>query len=118
MRIAFVHMDTAATAAGWFAKYGIEEGLSFADPDRVLYRAFGLPRGRLGQVFGPQMILRLAATLPRHGGGIGAGDTFQMPGAAVYLAGRILARRDAEDIASRPDYAALAAEGAARARAG
>jgi len=109
-------MDGEPVAAGWFARYGLDGVLSFADPGRALYRAFGLPRGSLGQLFGPGVFLRGAALLPRYGVGHGAGDKRQMPGAVVYRGGRILARRDSEDIAFRPDYAALAAEGAALSR--
>jgi hypothetical protein len=51
-----------------------------ADPDRKLAEHFQVPRGSLGQLFGPEVIKKgFQATRDGHRGGTIAGDVRQMP---------------------------------------
>ena len=64
----------------------------FADPDCRLYRAFGLNRGNFRQVLGWAVWKRglRAALVEGHGLGRLAGDGFQLCGAFLIEAGRIV----------------------------
>jgi hypothetical protein len=79
-----------------------------ADPGCELYRAFGLGRGGLLELFGPR-VWWLAALSMFKGCGVGhlAGDGLQMPGTFLYRNGRILAARRAASAADLPDIPAL-----------
>lgn len=64
-----------------FRKRMASEHPYICDPDRVLYQAFGLTRGRLSDVLGPKMFVRgFGATLRGHWVGVPIGDIWQMPG--------------------------------------
>jgi hypothetical protein len=78
-------------------------------PETRLYRAFELPRGSFGQLFGPAVwTAGWRALLAGHGIGPLVGDGFQMHGAFVIRDGRVVAARRCETAAERPDYAGLA----------
>ncbi len=110
VRIALVHMGSGDEAAGLFARYGLAGLHRVDDPSQSLYRAFGLARGRLSQLFGPKVWFRgfQAAVLERHGVGRLAGDGFQMPGAFLLFHGEILNSFRHASAADRPNYVALA----------
>lgn len=89
----FVHMsEEAPETESLFARYEVEEIPRISDPERRLYRAFGLERGTVGQVMGLRAILRGAVTALFKGYGFGKvqGDPFQMPGVFLIHRGRIL----------------------------
>ena len=44
--VVFVHMHPESQAATFFARYGVQDLQRVSDPDRTLYRAFGVPRVR------------------------------------------------------------------------
>ncbi len=110
VRIALVHMGSGAEAERFFARYGLAGVCRVDDPGQNLYRAFGLSRGRLGQLFGPKVWFRgfQAGILGRHGIGRLAGDGFQMPGVFLLFHGEILNSFRHASAADRPDYVALA----------
>jgi hypothetical protein len=57
-----------------------------SDPARTAYRAYGLRRGRLTEVMGPEPMLRLArAAAKGHLVGVPVGDVYQLGG--VFLIG-------------------------------
>jgi hypothetical protein len=57
------------------------EARAVSDPDARLFAAFGLGRGRLGQLFGPRVWLAGAAAAVRgHGVGLPVGDPRMMSG--------------------------------------
>ena len=102
-------MGEDASAAKFFARYGLDDVSRISDPDQTLYRAFGLARGRLGQLFGPTVWWRgVQATLHGHLVGPLAGDGLQMPGAFLVQNGRIIRAFRHETAADRPDYCELA----------
>jgi peroxiredoxin len=55
----------------------------FADPTRQAYAAFGLGRGSVAQVMGPQVLLKATLSAMRGNVGLPGGDIFQMPGTFV-----------------------------------
>lgn len=108
-RVVLVHMGTEEHGAKFFARYGLENAQRISDPERALYRAFGLPRGSFGDLFGPKVWIRgfEAGILGRHGVGKLVGDGFQMPGAFLLYYGEILRSYRHQSAADRPDYLAL-----------
>jgi hypothetical protein len=107
VRIAVVHMSTAATAAELLARYGLSDIDHFSDPDRRMYEAFELSRAAWWQLFGPRVWGRGLAAILRNGQGPIDGDGFQMPGAFVLRDSRIVAAYRHQTAADRPDYLQL-----------
>ena len=67
-----------------------KEARAVSDPEGRLYRAFGLGRGRFGQLFGPAVLLAGISHL-RHGIGLPVGDPLVMSGWFLVAAdGRII----------------------------
>jgi hypothetical protein len=110
IRIVLVHMSPDDTAREFFARYGLDDVPRIADPQRALYRAFGLARGSLRQLFGPRVWWRglKAGLLSGHGVGRLQGDGFQMPGAFLLHRGEVQAAYLHVDASDRPDYCRLA----------
>ncbi|MCS7041686.1 MAG: AhpC/TSA family protein [Bryobacteraceae bacterium] len=108
-RLVLVHMSDESYAARFFARYGLEDVQRISDPERTLYRAFGLPRGRFGDVLGPKVWWRgfQAGVLGGHGVGRLMGDGFQMPGVFLLFHGEIIRSYRHQSAADRPDYLAL-----------
>lgn len=110
VRPVVVHMSDEARAREFLDGYGLADVARISDPERVLYRAFDLRRGGLGQLFGAKVWWRglRAGLLDGHGVGALDGDGFQMPGAFLVRDGRILRRFAHRSAADRPDYCELA----------
>lgn len=108
-RIALVHMGTDEQAREFFAKYGLDDLPRISDPHCALYRAFGLMRGRLGQLFGPKVWLRglQAGIVKKHGVGLLVGDGFQMPGVFLLFHGEVLNAYVHQNASDRPSYVEL-----------
>jgi len=108
-RLVLVHMGSEQHGSRFFEKYGLESVPQISDPKKTLYRAFGLRRGALGDLFGPKVWLRgfEAAILGRHGVGRLVGDGFQMPGAFLLFHGEVVRSYRHQSAADRPDYMAL-----------
>ncbi|MEM8758321.1 MAG: redoxin domain-containing protein, partial [Planctomycetota bacterium] len=80
-RVGIVTMSDAGEHAKKASKLALGEISWISDPDAGLYRLFGLPRGRFGQLFGASEWLRgFAATLRGHFVGRPVGNGFQLPG--------------------------------------
>jgi hypothetical protein len=79
-----------------------------SDPHCDLYRAFGLGKGNLRELFGLHVIW-LAVVSIFKGCGVGhlAGDGRQMPGAFLFRDGRIIASQRARSASDMPDLDAL-----------
>jgi len=75
-----------------------------ADPDRQAYRAFGLERGSLGQVMGPDVMFKTMRSLFRGNFGPPGGDVFQLGGTFVIGKDGLIrlahAARDPSDLLS------------------
>ncbi len=108
-RLVLVHMSSEEHDGRFFAKYGLQDVERISDPERALYRAFGLPRGSFGDLFGPRVWIRgfQAGILGRHGVGALAGDGFQMPGVFLLFHGEIVRSYRHQSASDRPDYLSL-----------
>ncbi len=109
MNVALVHMVDDDRALGYLARFDLPEHVRVSDPDKKLYAAFELERGRIAQLFGLRVWWRgfLAGVIGRHLVGGLAGDGFQMPGAFIVHEGTIVRAFRHRDAADRPDYARL-----------
>ncbi len=110
VRIALVHQGSDAQARSLLANYGLDDLPRVSDPERYLYRAFGLGRGDLLKLAGPTVWWRgfQAAVLEGHGFGRVVGDAFQMPGVFLIFHGEVLRSYRHQTAADRPDYLRLA----------
>jgi hypothetical protein len=107
-RIALVHQGSDEPI-DLLARHGLTDLHRFRDPYRRLYEHFGLPQGRVGQLFGPAIWWRgFKAYLAGHRLGPRDGDSFRMPGTFLLHRGRVVREFRNANAAERPDYAALA----------
>jgi len=105
-----VHMSSDETAVQWAANYGMADVVFLSDPQRKIYRAFGLARGSPTTVLGLSTFVRgfQTAILKGHGMGVPDADPRQMPGVFLVWCGRIIRSFIHRRPADRPDYLALA----------
>lgn len=110
--VVFVHMSPADKGDAFFADYGLPGARHISDPDKRLYRAFGLGRGNLRQLFGPKSWTRgfKAGILDGHLVGKLAGDGFQMPGMFLLRDDAVVRAMRHDDASTRPDYVAFACD--------
>ena len=108
-QIVLVHMSPDRTAERFLARYGMADVERISDPQRQLYRAFGLRRGALSQVFGWRVWLRGFDAGILHGHGVGKlqGDGFQMPGVFLMTDGQLVRSFRHLNASDRPDYAKI-----------
>jgi len=87
---------------------GHAEVARIADPRCELYRAFGLGKGGILELFGPR-VWWLGFLSIFKGCGVGhlAGNGLQMPGAFLFQDGEILASQRARSASDLPDLAGL-----------
>ena len=113
VRIVVVHFGRASVTTALMERYGLGNLDRISQPDRELYRAFGLKRGTLGQLLGATAWWRgvQAAFTEGHGFGLPEGNPFQMPGAFVLDRSGVVAAFRHFSSADRPDYLALVASG-------
>jgi peroxiredoxin len=111
VRIVLVHMGDSEAIGKLTERYGLGGVDRICDPDRKLYRAFGLKRGRLRQLFGPKVLWRALpeGVLSRHGIGHLTADSSQMPGLFLIDESGIVRRFRHRTAADRPDYAGICA---------
>lgn len=113
-RIVLVHMGDGESLDALIRLNGLEGVERIHDDGQELYRAFGLKRGTLRQLFGWRVVKRalLGGALARHGIGKTAGDPAQMPGFFLIQGGEIVRRFRHRSVADRPDYKEFAASAA------
>lgn len=73
-----MHLGTPAEGDAFFEERW-PEARAVSDPNQELYRAFGLGRGRIGQLFGPR-VLWAGIKARRFGVGKPVGDPLVMSG--------------------------------------
>jgi len=107
-RLVLVHMSPPVPGTQFLARYQLDGVPHISDPELTLYRAFGLGRGSLLDLFGPKVCWRGVDALFRgHGIGWLQGDGFQMPGVFLLFHGEIIRSFRHQSAADRPDYLAL-----------
>ena len=105
-RLVLVHMLQSGRETEYI---GQQSGVArIADPYCELYRAFGLGKAGVRELFGPRVWLRGVMAII-HGCGVGhlAGDGLQMPGVFLLEDGRVIAAQPARSAADLPDLPAL-----------
>lgn len=90
-------------------RYGVGAWPRIPDPERALYKEFGLEPGSISAVFGAKALLRTPAALLSGAPKLAkpVGDVWQMPGVFVLRDGAIVAQFRHDSIADRPEYLAL-----------
>jgi hypothetical protein len=108
-RIVLVHMGDAEALDLLLAKYGLGGVDQVCDPQQELYRAFGIGRGSLWQLFGPKVVWRglVGGVLARYGIGSPRADSSQMPAVFLVNQAEIVRRFRHRSAADRPDYLSL-----------
>ena len=108
-RIVIVHMGGPQSMENLLERYDLAGIDRIVDASQQLYRAFGLKRGTLRQLFGLTVFNRafIGGSLARHGIGRIEGDSAQMPGLFLIHQGCIVRRFRHRSVADRPDYASL-----------
>lgn len=102
--ILFVHQGGISDGERFFAAFW-PGARGIADSDSSLYRAFGLERGTVRQVFGLRVWLRvLLALLQGHLGGRPVGDPWMMPGAFLVRDGRVVWEHRARHVGDQPHF--------------
>jgi hypothetical protein len=108
-RVAFVHLSGEEEADRWFSRYGVADLVRVSDPDKALYRQFGLEEATLRELAHPRVWGPWFRTAILRGHGVGAaGPSWrQLAGVFVIHAGRILSAIRHGNSAERPDYVAF-----------
>lgn len=105
-QLVLVHMLKSGQEIRYLGSHGGVPRI--ADPHCELYRAFGLGKGGLLELFGPRVWwLGLVSIFKGCGVGHLAGDGLQMPGAFLFHRGAIIAAQRATSASDLPDLPAL-----------
>ncbi len=102
-------MSRDAEADYWFDQYGVSDLVRVSDPDKRLYRHFGLEQGTFADLMHPRVWWPWfrTAILRRHGVGAAGPNWRQLPGVFVIHRGHLLAAIRHKNSAARLDYVAL-----------
>lgn len=102
-------MSPPDEADPWFERYGLTGLVRISDPDKTLYRSFGLEEGTVTALAHPRVWWPWLRTAILHGRGVGAAgrNWRQLPGVFLVHAGQILAAMRPPNSAARPDYVAF-----------
>ncbi len=110
VQIVFVHMTNREIADRYFTRYELEGVEHISDPDCNYYKAFGLVKGNLTQLFGLHSWIRgfSAGVVQGHGVGVQQlGDGFQMPGIFIIQHNKIVESFIHKLASDRPNYLQL-----------
>jgi hypothetical protein len=102
-------MSAPLDADRWFAHYGVSDIVRVSDPERRLYRAFGLEQATLRELAHPGVWWPWfrTAVLKGRGAGLAGPNWRQLTGVFVIHRGHVLAALRHRNSAARPDYVAL-----------
>jgi len=108
INVVLVGMGTPVEAESFRQQYNVPFPI-ISDPEKLLYRAYGLKRARFIQLFSPSLLGKgLQAAGEGHMPGIPQGDPMQMPGTFVIdQEGRFLLRHFARDAADHLPVASI-----------
>lgn len=106
IHIVLVHMSSRERFRQFAGGYKLDDLDHITNPNRDLYRAFGLKRGSLRQLFGLEVWKRGVKAGIQDGHGIGAteGDAMQMPGAFLLHEGKVIRSHRHHLASDRPNY--------------
>lgn len=109
-RVVLVGMGTPEEAAAFVGKLEIPVSM-IADPDRRLYRDFGLKTASIPELFFPSVAFKaITAMAQGHTVGLPVGDIRQLPGVFIIdTDGRIVFSHVSKDAADHPEADALLA---------
>ena len=109
-RVVLVGLGTPSEADEFAATYNIPFPI-VADPEKKLYRKFGLKQMSTLGLLSPSLALKgFTAILGGHGIGMPQGDIRQLPGVFIInTAGQIIFNHIAENPADHPDAATILA---------
>jgi hypothetical protein len=100
--VVFVYQGRVADGERFFGRLW-PEAQAIADLPRKWYTAFGLEKGSVGQMFGPQVFAcGLRAALKGHGIGLPIGDPWVMPGIFGIHRNRVLFAHDFSHAGDHP----------------
>ncbi len=101
-------LGSADATRDFFADFD-PDARAIADPDKVLYAAFGLQRGTAGQLMSTSVFSAgLRAVLKGNGIGMPVGDVRQLSGEFLVRAGRIEWAHRAADVGDHPSFDEIA----------
>jgi hypothetical protein len=100
-------MSPPEEADRWFMHYGVPDLVRVSDPEKRLYRLFGLEQASLRELAHPRVWWPWFRTVIRHGVGRAGPNWRQLTGVFVVYRGHILAAIRHRNSAQRPDYVAL-----------
>ena len=110
VQIALVHMGQEDQIEPFLALHGLAALPRIGDRTQSVYRAFGLRRGSIPQLFGPKVWIRGLSVGPKYGMGRTVGDAAQMPGAFLVFHGEVLKSYQHQSAADRADFVALVSQ--------
>ena len=107
-RVVLVGLGTVDETARFKSRFDLPFDM-IADPERTLFKAFGLKRPSTGKLLSVGMAVKgVSAMLRGHGMGVPQGDVRQLPGVFIIDAGgRMRYRYYAEGPADHPEPEAL-----------
>ena len=110
VQLSLVHMAPIEEAEEIFDLYMLNDAMHVSDPERELYQAFALERGKLQNIFSPRIWLDKLNYLSLSNDELNPmlGDPLQMPGVFLFYRGEILRSFRHLSITDRPSYVELA----------
>ena len=106
--VLFFFQGSVEEGASFFERYW-PEARAVSDPEKFFYGAFGIGRGRIGQLLGPRVIAAgFRAAFKGNWIGRPVGDPRVMPGLLLVENDRIVWRHDFEHAGDHPDFRGLA----------
>ncbi len=104
--VVFVHMHPEPQAAAFFARYGVIDLQRVSDPERTLYRAFGVPKARPTSWLSLGTLRHYLSAIVRGGHlpNLVGGDVGQMSAVVRIVDGRIDRDLRPTGFALRPDF--------------
>ncbi len=109
VRIAIAHIHSESEAVDFLPRFQLGDAPRISDPNRDLFRHFGLKDGSVLQIYSPVVIARaVSASFRGLPGGPMSPEVRQMPGVFLLRNGRVIAGYVHDRISDRPDYRGLA----------
>lgn len=106
--VLFFYQGSVAEGKRFFARHW-PEARAVADAGKTFYRAFGIERGGVKEMLGPEVwACGLRAASKGHTGGLPVGDPWMMPGAFLVQGDQIIWRHAFRHAGDHPDFAHLA----------